>query len=60
MPFYEYECPSCKYYAEVLQKITDPGQNVLARIAMAQALLERPFDRLQTYGGKQRDPQLSK
>lgn len=23
MPFYEYECPSCKYYAEVLQKITD-------------------------------------
>lgn len=24
MPFYEYECPSCKYYAEVLQKISDP------------------------------------
>ncbi len=23
MPFYEYECQSCKYYAEVLQKITD-------------------------------------
>jgi putative FmdB family regulatory protein len=23
MPFYEYECPSCKYYAEVLQKITE-------------------------------------
>ena len=23
MPFYEYECPSCKYYAEVMQKITD-------------------------------------
>ena len=23
MPFYEYECPACKYYAEVLQKITD-------------------------------------
>ena len=22
MPFYEYECPACKYYAEVLQKIT--------------------------------------
>jgi len=23
MPFYEYECPSCKYYTEVLQKISD-------------------------------------
>jgi putative FmdB family regulatory protein len=23
MPFYEYECPACKYYAEVLQKISE-------------------------------------
>jgi|ERR1700686_3622390 len=23
MPFYEYECSSCRYYAEVMQKITD-------------------------------------
>jgi len=23
MPFYEYECPSCRYYAEVMQKISD-------------------------------------
>ncbi|MBS0380147.1 MAG: zinc ribbon domain-containing protein [Proteobacteria bacterium] len=23
MPFYEYECSSCKFYTEVLQKITD-------------------------------------
>ena len=23
MPFYEYECPSCRYYTEVLQKISD-------------------------------------
>ncbi|MCP5471765.1 MAG: zinc ribbon domain-containing protein [Sinobacteraceae bacterium] len=23
MPFYEYECSSCKYYTEVLQKISD-------------------------------------
>lgn len=38
----------------VLQKIIDPDQNVLARITMAQALLERPFDRFQTYGGRQR------
>jgi len=24
MPFYEYECQSCKYYIEVMQKISDP------------------------------------
>jgi putative FmdB family regulatory protein len=24
MPFYEYECENCKFYAEVLQKISDP------------------------------------
>jgi putative FmdB family regulatory protein len=24
MPFYEYECQACKYYAEVMQKISDP------------------------------------
>jgi putative FmdB family regulatory protein len=24
MPFYEYECSSCKYYTEVLQKLSDP------------------------------------
>ena len=23
MPFYEYECPSCRYYLEVLQKLSD-------------------------------------
>jgi putative FmdB family regulatory protein len=23
MPFYEYECAACKYYAEVMQKISD-------------------------------------
>lgn len=23
MPFYEYECPSCRFYTEVLQKISD-------------------------------------
>jgi putative FmdB family regulatory protein len=23
MPFYEYECPSCRYYLEVLQKISE-------------------------------------
>ena len=24
MPFYEYECQACKFYAEVMQKISDP------------------------------------
>ena len=24
MPFYEYECSNCKFYTEVMQKITDP------------------------------------
>ena len=24
MPFYEYECSKCRYYVEVLQKISDP------------------------------------
>jgi hypothetical protein len=42
----------------ILQKIVDPDQNVLARLTLAQALLERPFDRLQSFGGRQRTPQL--
>ncbi len=24
MPFYEYECASCKFYTELLQKVSDP------------------------------------
>src|ERR1700761_4041726 len=24
MPFYEYECQNCKFYTELLQKISDP------------------------------------
>jgi putative FmdB family regulatory protein len=24
MPFYEYECQACKFYTEVMQKISDP------------------------------------
>ena len=24
MPFYEYECSSCQFYSEVMQKISDP------------------------------------
>ncbi len=40
MPFYEYECSSCKFYSEVMQKITDPplkkcpscGKNTLKKL----------------------------
>jgi len=43
----------------LLPKIADADMNVLARITLAQALLERPFDRLQTFGGRQHPPQLT-
>ena len=40
MPFYEYECSSCKFYSEVMQKITDAplkkcpscGKNTLKKL----------------------------
>ncbi len=43
MPFYEYECSSCKFYSEVMQKITDPplrkcpscGKNTLKKLVSA-------------------------
>jgi hypothetical protein len=41
----------------LLARITDPDQHVLARLTMAQALLGRPFDRLQSYGGRPHPPQ---
>jgi hypothetical protein len=41
----------------LLPKITDPDLNVLARITLAQALLERPFDRMPSYG-RQHPPQM--
>lgn len=34
----------------LLAKITDPDQHVLARLTMAQALLERPFDLPRSFG----------
>jgi len=43
----------------VLQKIADPDLNVLARITMAQTLLDRPVDNLQTFGGRTHAPQLA-
>lgn len=43
MPFYEYECQSCKFYSEVMQKISDPplrkcpscGKNTLQKLVSA-------------------------
>ncbi|HUK01543.1 MAG TPA: FmdB family zinc ribbon protein [Steroidobacteraceae bacterium] len=43
MPFYEYECSSCKFYTEVMQKITDAplrkcpscGKNTLQKLVSA-------------------------
>ena len=43
MPFYEYECESCKFYTEVMQKITDAplrkcpscGKNTLKKLVSA-------------------------
>jgi len=43
MPFYEYECDNCKFYTEVLQKVSDPpllkcpscGKNKLKKLISA-------------------------
>jgi putative FmdB family regulatory protein len=43
MPFYEYECSGCKYYTEVLQKLSDPvlkkcpscGKNTFKKLVSA-------------------------
>src|SRR4029450_8937093 len=43
MPFYEYECENCKFYTELLQKVTDAplkkcpscGKNTMKRLVSA-------------------------
>lgn len=43
MPFYEYECSSCRFYTEILRKISDPplrkcpscGKNTFKRLISA-------------------------
>jgi putative FmdB family regulatory protein len=43
MPFYEYECANCRFYSEVMQKITDPpmkrcpscGKNAMKKLVSA-------------------------
>jgi putative FmdB family regulatory protein len=43
MPFYEYECASCRFYSEVMQKVSDPpmkrcpscGRNTMKKLVSA-------------------------
>jgi putative FmdB family regulatory protein len=43
MPFYEYECANCRFYSEVMQKISDPpmkrcpscGKNTMKKLVSA-------------------------
>jgi putative FmdB family regulatory protein len=57
MPFYEYECQNCKFYTELMQKITDPplekcpscGKNTM------QKLISAPVFRLKGSGWYETD-----
>jgi putative FmdB family regulatory protein len=57
MPFYEYECPACKYYAEVLQKISDKPlkQCPSCRKAGFKRLVSAPVFRLKGSGWYETD-----
>src|SRR5712675_1067039 len=43
MPFYEYECSNCKFYSELMQRISDPplrkcpscGKNTMKKLVSA-------------------------
>ena len=51
MPFYEYECQACKYYAEVMQKISDPplGKCPSCGKKQLKKLVSAPVFRLKGY-----------
>ena len=57
MPFYEYECPSCRYYLEVLQKISDPPLRKCpsCRKAGFKRLMSAPVFRLKGSGWYETD-----
>ena len=52
MPFYEYECQACKFYTEVMQKITDApltrcpscGKRTLKKLVSAPAFRLKGVD----------------
>src|SRR5687768_15430305 len=57
MPFYEYECSACKFYVELLQKISDPPLKKCpscAKQAM-QRLMSAPVFRLKGSGWYETD-----
>ena len=57
MPFYEYECPSCKFYAEVLQKISDKPLKKCSSCGKAgfKRLMSAPVFRLKGSGWYETD-----
>ena len=57
MPFYEYECPACKFYTEVLQKISDKPLNKCPSCGKAgfKRLVSAPVFRLKGSGWYETD-----
>jgi len=57
MPFYEYECQSCKFYTEVMQKISDPplGKCPSCGKRTMQKLVSAPVFRLKGSGWYETD-----
>lgn len=57
MPFYEYECPHCRFYAEVLQKISDPPLKKCSSCGKAgfRRLISAPVFRLKGSGWYETD-----
>jgi putative FmdB family regulatory protein len=57
MQFYEYECPHCKFYAEVMQKISDPPLKKCTSCGKAgfKRLISAPVFRLKGSGWYETD-----
>jgi putative FmdB family regulatory protein len=57
MPFYEYECPHCKFYAEVMQRISDPPLKKCSSCGKAgfKRLISAPVFRLKGSGWYETD-----
>src|ERR1700746_3028745 len=57
MPFYEYECQNCKFYTELMQKISDPPLEKCPSCATKtmQKLISAPVFRLKGSGWYETD-----
>ena len=57
MPFYEYECSNCKFYTELLQKVSDPPLKKCpsCRKATMKKLVSAPVFRLKGGGWYETD-----